>query len=138
MPLVDMLLGLVAFLLSTFSANAECAARQQVPSADNWIQNVEAPLVTVTPGLILVDGSVSGIPRDVLDRAQVVRIDALLQVLKNKRELWQALNPARAFPGVVILQVDRRVPALVVKSAVHTAAQAGYPNLSFEVEARGG
>ncbi len=60
-------------------------------------------------------------------------MDELFNVLKNKRELWKQINPGREFPGVAVLQVDRRVPALVVKSVFQTAAFAGYPNVSFMV-----
>ncbi len=138
LPLVDLLLGLVAYLLSLFALSATCGARQQVPSADYGIDDVDAPVVAVTPGIILVDGVRAGFTRDVLDRARAARIDELFGVLKAKRELWQQLNPGRAFPGVVVLEVDRRVPALAVKSAVQTAVLSGYPNVSFMVSRREG
>ena len=48
-------------------------------------------------------------------------------------EIAKQINPGKEFPGVVILQVDKRVPALVVKSVFQTAAFAGYPNVSFMV-----
>ncbi len=57
----------------------------------------------------------------------------LFGILKNKRELWKQVNPGKEFPGVAILQVDRRVTALVVKSVFQTAAMAGYPSISFMV-----
>ena len=37
------------------------------------------------------------------------------------------------FPGVVVLQIDQDVQAIVVKSVFQTAAFAGYPNVSFMV-----
>ena len=54
-------------------------------------------------------------------------------MLKNKRELWKQMHPSKDFPGVVILQIDQNVPALVVKSVFQTAAFAGFPNVSFMV-----
>ena len=54
------------------------------------------------------------------------------------RELWKQINPGRPFPGVAVLQVDRKVPALVVKSVFQTAALAGYPSISFMVGRLGG
>jgi biopolymer transport protein ExbD len=60
-------------------------------------------------------------------------VDELFNVLKNKRELWKQLNPGKEFSGIVVLQVDRKVEALVVKSVFQTAAFAGYPNVSFMV-----
>jgi len=44
----------------------------------------------------------------------------------------------KEFPGVVILQIDQDVQAIVVKSVFQTAAFAGYPNISFMVSRLGG
>ena len=60
-----------------------------------------------------------------------MKIDDLHNILKNKRELWKQINPKGDFPGVVVMQVDHRVTALVVKSVFQTAAFAGYPNVSL-------
>jgi hypothetical protein len=60
-------------------------------------------------------------------------------MLKTKRELWTQMNPNKTnFPGIAVLQVDRQVEAVVVKSVFQTAALAGYPNISFMVQSRGG
>ena len=61
------------------------------------------------------------------------KIDELFNLLKSKRELWKQVQPNKPFPGVVILQINQAVPALVVKSVFQTAAFAGYPNVSFMV-----
>ena len=62
----------------------------------------------------------------------------LFNILKNKRELWKQINPSKDFPGIAILQVDREVEAVIVKSVFQTAGLAGYPNISFMVQNRGG
>jgi biopolymer transport protein ExbD len=111
--LVDCLLCLILFLLTRFSADAECPERQ-----------------------ILLDGVPAGSSLDVVQGGRLTRLDGLFNQLKAKRELWRQLNPGRDFPGVVVLQIDRKVPALVVKSTFQTAAYAGYPNVSFLVRKR--
>ncbi len=93
----------------------------------------EAPMVAVTGVQILVDGTPAGNTRAIEEANRLQRIDELFNVLKNKRELWKQINPGKEFPGVVVLQVDRKVQALVVKSVFQTAAFAGYPNVSFMV-----
>ncbi len=133
---IDCLLCIVLFLLGSFSANAECPERQRVPSAENAGPNVDAPVVAVTRGSILVDGSPVATLEEVANRGRLTRVDGLFDALKNKRELWKQLNPGSDFPGTVILQVDRTVPSLVVKSAFQTAAYAGYPNVGFLVKQR--
>jgi hypothetical protein len=90
-------------------------------------------MVAITGTHILVDGNPAGSTRAIEESNRMQRVDELFNVLKNKRELWKQLNPAKEFPGVVVLQVDRRVQALVVKSVFQTAAFAGYPNVSFMV-----
>jgi biopolymer transport protein ExbD len=134
-PFIDFLLCIVLFLLASFSASGELPIDKNVklPSAQNAVDMLEAPIVAISGTQILVDGIPAGSTRAVLDVQKMQRIDELDAILKNKRELWKQLKPGVEFPGNVILQVDRRVPALVVKSVFMTAAGAGYPAVSFMV-----
>ena len=134
-PFIDFLLCIVLFLLASFSASGELPIDKNIklPNAENVIDMAEAPMVAITGAQILVDGNPSGSTRAIEESNRLQRIDELFNVLKNKRELWKQLNPQREFPGIVILQVDRKVQALVVKSVFQTAAFAGYPNVSFMV-----
>jgi hypothetical protein len=93
----------------------------------------DAPMVAITGTQILVDGTPAGNTRAIVEANRLQRVDELFNVLKNKRELWKQLNPGKEFSGVVVLQVDRKVEALVVKSVFQTAAFAGYPDVSFMV-----
>jgi biopolymer transport protein ExbD len=134
-PFIDFLLCIVLFLLASFSATGELPVDKNVklPKADNVLDMVEAPMVAITGTQILVDGVPAGSTRAIEDANRLQRVDELFNILKNKRELWKQINPGKEFPGVAVLQVDRRVPALVVKSVFQTAAFAGYPNISFMV-----
>ncbi|MBN2195569.1 MAG: biopolymer transporter ExbD [Polyangiaceae bacterium] len=139
-PFIDFLLCIVLFLLSSFSASGELPLDKNVrlPNAANVLDMVEAPMVAITGTQILVDGVPSGNVNAIVEANRLQRVDELFSVLKNKRELWKQINPGREFPGVAILQVDRKVPALVVKSVFQTSAFAGYPNISFMVGRLGG
>jgi hypothetical protein len=86
--------------------------------------------------MLLGDGSAAGDTESIVSAGRLTRVDELYGALKNKRELWKQLNPGAEFPGTVILQIDRSVSSLVVKSACQTAAYAGYPNVSFLVKKR--
>jgi biopolymer transport protein ExbD len=134
-PFIDFLLCIVLFLLASFSATGELPIDKNVklPKAENVLDMVEAPMVAVTGTQILVDGVPAGNTRAIEEANRLQRVDELFNQLKNKRELWKQINPGKPFPGVAVLQVDRRVPALVVKSVFQTAAFAGYPNISFMV-----
>jgi len=135
--MIDFLVVTVVFLLITFDASGEKPPYKGVtlPAAENTLDMINAPTVAVTGSLILVEGVAAGNTRAIEDSKRLQRIDELFNLLKGKRELWKQLNPGRDFPGVVVLQVDQDVQAIVVKSVFQTAAFAGYPNVSFMVNA---
>jgi biopolymer transport protein ExbD len=132
-PFIDFLLCIVLFLLASFSASGELPVDKNVklPSAQNVLDMVDAPMVAITGSQILVDGIPAGSIRAIEEANRLQRVDELFNVLKGKRELWKQLNPGKPFHGTVVLQVDIRVTALVVKSVFQTAAFAGFPNVSF-------
>lgn len=134
-PFIDFLLCIVCFLLASFSASGELPVDKNVkmPKAQNVLDMTDAPIVAVTGTQILVDGTAAGSTRTIEEANRLARVDELFNILKNKRELWKQVNPGKEFPGVALLQVDRRVSALVVKSVFQTAAMAGFPSISFQV-----
>jgi len=133
--MIDFLIVVVVFLLMTFSASGETPMAKGVhlPEAANAIDMIDAPMVAINGSQILVDGSPAGNTRAIEDSKRLQRIDELFNLLKGKREVWKQLHPGKDFPGVVVLQVDQDVQAVVVKSVFQTAAFAGYPNISFMV-----
>lgn len=132
---IDFLIVTVIFLLMSFSASGEITVDKNVrlPKAENVEDIIEAPMVAVNGNQILVDGNLAGSTRAIEELGRMQKIDELFNMLKSKRELWKTVQPNKPFPGVVILQIDQDVPAIVVKSVFQTAAFAGYPNVSFMV-----
>ncbi len=132
---IDFLIVVVVFLLMSFSATGEIPVDKntKLPSAEHTVDMVDAPIIAISGTNILVDGVPAGSTRPIEDSGRLMKIDELHAVLKNKRDLWKQLNPKTDFPGVCVMSVDARVPALVVKSVFQTAAFAGYPNVSFMV-----
>lgn len=135
--MIDFLIVTVVFLLMTFSASGETPVQKGVnlPKAENALDMIDAPLVAVAGSQILVDGAPAGNTRAIEDSKRLQRVDELYNLLKGKRETWKQARPGKEFPGVVVLQIDQKVPAVVVKSVFQTAAFAGYPNVSFMVNA---
>lgn len=133
--MIDFLIVVVVFLLMTFSASGETPINKNIhlPKAENTLDMVDAPVVAVTGSQILVDGIAAGNTHAIEDSKRLQRIDELFNILKAKRETWKQARPGKEFPGVVILQIDQDVQAVVVKSVFQTAAFAGYPNVSFMV-----
>src|SRR6204780_3353950 len=133
--MIDFLVVTVVFLLMTFSASGETPIAQglTLPKAENTLDMIDAPMVAVVGSQILVDGSPSGNTRTVEESDRMQRIDELFNILKAKRELWKQTHPNKDFPGVVMLQIDQNIKAVIVKSVFQTAAFAGFPNVSFMV-----
>ena len=133
--MIDFLVVTVVFLLMTFSASGETPVAKglNMPKAENAIDMMDAPIVAVVGSQILVDGAPSGNTRSVEESDRMQRIDELFNILKAKRELWKQTHPGKDFPGVVMLQIDQNIKAVVVKSVFQTAAFAGFPNVSFMV-----
>ena len=133
--MIDFLIVTVVFLLMTFDASGEKPLEKGVslPSAENVQDMLDAPIVAVTGSLILTDGNPTGNTRAIEDGKRLQRIDELFNYLKGTHDKWKQINPGKVFPGVVVLQVDQDVQAVVVKSVFQTAAFAGYPNVSFMV-----
>ncbi|MFO0555444.1 MAG: biopolymer transporter ExbD [Polyangiaceae bacterium] len=137
---IDFLLVTVIFLLTTFNASGQVTVDETIhlPKAENAEDVIQAPMVAVNGNQVFVDGQLAGNVRAISDRMQMGKIDELFVILKTRRERWRELQPDTEFPGVVILQIDENVPAIVVKSVFQTAAFAGYPNVSFMVQKTGG
>jgi biopolymer transport protein ExbD len=133
--MIDFLVVTVVFLLMTFSASGETPVNKNVrlPQAENTLDMIDAPLVAISGSAILVDGAPAGNTRAIEDSKRLQRIDELFNILKGKREVWKQLHPGKDFPGVVVLQIDQEITAVVVKSVFQTSAFAGYPNVSFMV-----
>jgi len=133
--MIDFLVVTVVFLLMTFSASGETpiAKGLNMPKAENTLDMMDAPMAAIVGSQVLVDGSPAGNTRAVEESDRMQRMDELFNVLKAKRELWKQTHPNKDFPGVVLLQIDQNVKAVVVKSVFQTSAFAGYPNVSFMV-----
>ena len=133
--MIDFLVVTVVFLLMTFSASGETPVTKglQLPKAENTLDMIDAPIVAVAGSQILVDGAPADNTRSVEESDRMQRIDGLFNILKAKRELWKQTHPNKDFPGVVMLEIDQNIKAVVVKSVFQTSAFAGFPNVSFMV-----
>jgi biopolymer transport protein ExbD len=134
--MIDFLIVTVIFLLMEFSASGQTPVAKglNMPKAENVLDMLEAPIVSIVGSEVMVDGSPCGNTRAVEESDRLQRIDELFNVLKAKRELWKQTHPSKDFPGVVLLQIDQSIKAVVVKSVFQTAAYAGFPNVSFMVD----
>jgi Biopolymer transport protein ExbD/TolR len=133
--MIDCLVVIVVFLLMTFAASSQCPAPgNHRPRAGNVADMLDAPVVSVRGGEILLDGAVAGTTHAIEQSNRIGRIDALFDALKAKRARYEEVRPGRAYPGRVLLDIDQHEPAVVVKSVFPTAALAGHQEVGFIVE----
>ena len=99
-----------------------------------------APMIAVAGKDVYVDSKPAGSVVEALDAmeqgktAVPTKLTDLETKLKYMKETWKSTHPSDApFPGMVILQLDEKLPAFVVKSVFYTAALSGYNNISFMV-----
>ena len=144
--MIDFLMVVVIFLLSTFSVSGEAAVPKEVklPSARNVQEMLFAPLVGVAGKDVYVDSKPAGTIIEAIDAMErgatafPVKLGDLETKLKFMKETWKSTHPADApFPGMVVLQLDENLPAFVVKSVFYTCALSGYANISFLVNKKG-
>ena len=144
--MIDFLMVVVIFLLSTFSASSEASVPKEVklPNARNVQEMLAAPLVGVAGKDVYVDNKPAGTVVEALDAMErgatafPVKLGDLETKLKFMKETWKSTHPTDApFPGMVVLQLDENLPAFVVKSVFYTAALSGYNNISFLVNKKG-
>jgi len=100
-----------------------------VPAAAHAEPWVDGPTMQLVGDDITVDGTPVG------RLGSSTGTDELQSLLKNKRELWQQINPGRAFPGLVLFAAGRDTPGSKVEAIARAAAKAGFPKLGVVVHA---
>ncbi|MFO0564017.1 MAG: AgmX/PglI C-terminal domain-containing protein [Polyangiaceae bacterium] len=105
----------------------------ELPTAAHAIEPEAGEHVVVTRSRVWVAGVEVASVDEIAARDRVARVDGLYDVLRRTRESEKTRHPGEPFSGVVSYWIDRRVPALVVKSVFQSAAFAGYPNGRFVV-----
>jgi biopolymer transport protein ExbD len=143
-PLIGTMAVIVLFLLMMtppipVEGTAIRRLHVQLPWAENTMDMVEAPMITIDSNQILVN-------EVLVDNSTVVRqankpyvLKDLKNALVHLKEDWLTFHSSSgaSFPGVVVLEIDRNVEAIVVISALMTATAAGYRNTSFMVRSWG-
>jgi biopolymer transport protein ExbD len=133
--LIDVLLVVLVFLLSTYEASSDCCLRRPIerPAATAVTDLVDAPTVAVdASGAITLDGGAAGSTAG--PAGAVARLDELFDVLRAKAALWRQVHPRARFPGVLLFDLDRGLPAGAVKSLVLTARSRRHAHTSFIVD----
>jgi biopolymer transport protein ExbD len=135
-PFIDFLIVLVVFLLISFSASGELLAQKpnlQMPKAQNVVNLEISPVIAIDTVVVTLDGRRMADTATLAADPKVERIEQMIQDLETLKRNWSILHPQQPFPGQVIMQADVSIDFRVIKKIMFSAAQAGYPNVSFAV-----
>jgi len=135
-PFIDFLIVLVVFLLISFSASGELLAQKPnliMPKVQNVVNLEISPVIAIDTVVVTLDGRRMADTATLAADPKVERIEQLIQDLETLKRNWSILHPQQPFPGQVIMQADVSIDFRVVKKIMFSAAQAGYPNVSFAV-----
>ena len=138
-PFIDFLIVLVVFLLASFSATGELLAQKPnltMPDAVNAIRLEIAPVIAIDSIVVTLDGRRIADTQSLAGDAKMERIEPLIENLQTLQRNWSMLHPQEPFPGMVVMQADKKTDYRVIKKIMFSASQAGYANVSFAVNKR--
>jgi biopolymer transport protein ExbD len=135
-PIIDLMICMVVFLLMSFSSSGELVAQKasiQMPKAGHVDELEPAPTIAVDPTTVTLDERRIVDTTTLAESPQVERIEPLIQALETMKRNWSLSHPREEFAGRLIIQADVSIDYRVIKKLMASAAQAGYANLSFAV-----
>lgn len=132
-PFIDFLLCVVVFLLMTFATSPDSAFTADLPEARNGAELTFAPVISVDPSVVTVEGRRVIDTPSLLADARLERIEGVVTNLGAARDNWEILHRDEPFPGRVIVQVDRGVDFRAVRKVLFSAGQAGYADVDLAV-----
>jgi biopolymer transport protein ExbD len=136
-PMVDMFVMLVIFLLQQFSATGEVLYMQKdikLPDAQHGQMIEIAPVVAVSADQVVVTGVKVADIRELDSDSGYLNIPALEERLRDEKKRWEFIHqqdPHTKWDGVVNIQADKGVPFRIVKRVMYSCGVAGYFNVNF-------
>ncbi len=147
-PMIDMFVILVVFLLITFSATGDILLQQddiQLPKAYSGRTLERYPMIGISANVVLFEGA------EVIKTAAVneknfpdLKLPELSKVLKAAHDAYQSNHPMPADPEKakkwleeskqIVIQADQNVAFEVIRLVMTTAAIEGYSAINFAVE----
>jgi biopolymer transport protein ExbD len=135
-PIIDLMICMVVFLLMSFNASGELVAQKpsiKLPSAANGDVLESGPTLAVDSAVVTLDEQRIADTSTLAADARVERIEPLIQRLETMRRNYAILHPNKDFPGEILVQADESIDYRVIKKLMFSAAQAGYGNVRFAV-----
>ncbi len=136
-PMVDMMVMLVIFLLQQFSSTGEVLYMQKdikLPDANHGQMIEIAPVIAISPEQVVVSGVKVADIADLDAEGAYLNIPALEERLRDEKKRWDFIHqqdPDKKWDGAVNIQADKGVPFRIVKRVMYSCGVAGYFNVNF-------
>ena len=137
-PMVDMMMMLVIFLLQQFSATGEVLYMTKdikLPDARHGQMIEVAPVIAISASQVVVSGLKAADVVDVVkDPSQIIM--PVVEKLRDEKKRYDFIHQndrdrEKNWKGEVNVQADVKVPFSVVRRVMASAAEAGYGNVNF-------
>jgi biopolymer transport protein ExbD len=142
--MIDIMSVIVLFLIQSFSATGEVFmvnSQIHIPDAYHARTLNRAPIVTVQPDKVSLEGATVGDNQNIKDKIEESdwELPKLSQRLSEYRAFFESVHQGVKFPGDVIIQADKNLDFVYLKRVMYTLAKLGYSNISLAVrgEAQG-
>ena len=138
-PIIDLLICMVVFLLLSFSASGELVAQKAsiaMPSAEHGDVLEPSPTIAIDANVVTLDEERVADTASLAADAKLERIEPLIQRLETMKRNWAILHPSQDWSGALLIQADVSTDYRVIKKLMFSAAQAGYGNVRFAVNRR--
>lgn len=134
-PIIDLMICLVVFLLMSFSSSGELVTLPSIklPKAIHGGDLSTAPVLSVDATVVMLDGRRMADTASLAKDPKIERIEPLIQDLETLHRNWTMLHPKQEFQGALVVQADLAIDYRVIKKLMFNAAQAGYPKVSLAV-----
>lgn len=138
-PIIDLMICLVVFLLMSFNASGQLVAQPSItmPKAQHGTTLETAPTISIDSVVVMLDGRRIADTHSLAQDARIERIEPLINDLEMLKRNWLVLHPNGEFPGEITLQADVAIDYRVIKKVMFSAGQAGYASIAFAVNHTG-
>lgn len=142
--MIDMFSMLIIFLIQSFSTGGDLFVTNPaivMPSAQHAKSLQRAPLITITPEKITLEGAPVGDNANIDEKIEETdwNLPALAARLEEYKKFFESVNVDAKFPSEVIVQADKSLPFVYLKRVMYSLAKVGYTNVNLAVrgEAKG-
>ena len=136
--LIDVFSVVILFLIQSFSTTGEVLLNNPgltLPIAYNGRTLMRAPIVTITPTGVTLEGAPVGDNSNIEEKVEDTSWDLPQMTLRlaSYRQFVQSIYPGAPFSGEIIVQADASLNFIYLKRVMYTLTKAGFTAINMAV-----